>query len=151
MILTESIHLLVLVKMDIMKINLPVVVNFVTINVLPVTPLLLVTNVLKTELLNLIVSVKKDSMMVVMLYVYHVTGDIEHVLLLKLVNVLTSDTKLQHVHVSIHTMKKKIYKLVLHVTLSVLDVPIPHTTVLNVWVTESMFLFVNVQLDLLEI
>jgi hypothetical protein len=135
--------------MDIMKINLPVVVNFVTINVSPVTPLLLVTNVLKTESLLQIVSVKKDSKMLVMLYVNHVTGDINLVILNQYV--LTSDTKPQIVHVSIHTMKKKIFKLVLHVTLSVLDVLIPHITVLNVLVTELISLFVNVQLDLLEI
>ena len=147
--LTESTHLFVLVKMDIMKINLPVVVNFVTINVSPVTPLLLVTNVLKTELLHQIVSVKKDSKMLVMLYVNHVTGDINLVILN--LYVLTSDTKPQIVHVSIHTMKKKIFKLVLHVTLSVLDVLIPHITVLNVLVTELISQFVNVQLDLLEI
>jgi hypothetical protein len=147
--LTELTHLLVLVKMDIMKINLPVVVNFVTINVSPVSPLLVVTNVLKTELLLQIVSVKKDSKMLVMLYVNHVTGDINLVILNQYV--LTSDTKPQIVHVSIHTMKKKIFKLVLHVTLSVLDVLIPHITVLNVLVTELISLFVNVQLDLLEI
>jgi hypothetical protein len=74
--LIESTHLPVLVKMDIMKMNLPVVVNSVTINVSPVSPLLDVTNVPKTELLNQIVSVNKDIMMVVMLYVYNVTGHV---------------------------------------------------------------------------
>jgi hypothetical protein len=134
--LTESTHLPVLVKMDIMKINLPVVVNSVTINVSPVSPLLDVTNVPKTELLNQIVTVNTDIMMLVMLYVYHVTGDVIVVLLVLSVvmNVLLSDMKLQLVHVLIHTMKKKIYKLVPHVTQFVPDVPIPHIIVLLVLV-----------------
>jgi hypothetical protein len=129
--LTESTHLPVLVKMDIMKINLPVVVNSVTINVSPVSPLLDVTNVPKTELLNQIVTVKPDIMMLVMLYVYHVTGDVMIVLLVQknVMNVNLSDIKLQLVHVLIHTMKKKIYNLVNHVTQFVPDVPIPHIIV----------------------
>lgn len=134
--LTELTHLLVLVKMDIMKINLPVVMNSVTINVSPVSPLLDVTNVPKTELLNQIVTVKPDIMMLVMLYVYHVTGDVMIVLLVQknVMNVNLSDIKLQLVHVLIHTMKKKIYNLVNHVTQFVPDVPIPHIIVLLVLV-----------------
>jgi hypothetical protein len=116
--------------MDIMKINLPVVGNSVTINVSPVSLLLDVTNVPKTELLNQIVTVKPDTLMLVMLYVKNVTGDVMNVMITKIVLYVTlSDIMLQLVHVLIHTMKKKIHNLVNHVTQFVPDVPIPHIIV----------------------
>jgi hypothetical protein len=92
--------------------------------------------VLKTELLNQIVSVNPDIMMLVMLYVYHVTGDVKNVqvVLNVVIPVKISDTKLQLVHVLIHTMKKKIHNLVNNVTQFVPDVPIPHIIVLLVLV-----------------
>jgi hypothetical protein len=65
--------------------------------------------------------------------------------------VLISEVQLQLVHVQTHTMKKKTFKLVLLVLKSVPVVPTPHTTVVDVELTESTHQPVNVHQVIIEI
>jgi hypothetical protein len=146
----ELIHQLVFVLNISMKLNkkedVPLV-NLVHIGVMIVVLLIFVIIVkILTELMHQYVTAQMVTMMEVIKNAYHVTGDVKHVLVThKIVSIVKMiDTKHHTVLVLIQNMKNSIYNLVNHVTEFVLLVLILHTTVLTVFMAESILQFVNV-------